>query len=77
MPSVLMNFVIAFAGLFSEPVFKRVKVLVMGAILLARSAHRDECAALDGSKAARRIFKPITGCFRVLFGVLRRVREYC
>ena len=33
MPSVLMNFVIAFAGLFSKPVFKRVKVLVMGAIV--------------------------------------------
>lgn len=33
MPSVLMKFVIAFAPLFSKPVFKRVKVLVMGAIL--------------------------------------------
>ena len=28
-----MNFVIAFAPLFSKPVFKRVKVLLMGAIL--------------------------------------------
>lgn len=33
MPSVLMKFVIAFAPLFSKPVFKRAKVLVMGAIL--------------------------------------------
>lgn len=37
MPSVLMNFVIAFAGLFSKPVFNRVKVLVMGAILAPHS----------------------------------------
>jgi hypothetical protein len=29
----LMNFVIAFAPLFSKPVFNRVKVLVTGAIL--------------------------------------------
>lgn len=33
MPCVLMNFVIAFAPLFSKPVFARVKVLVLGAIL--------------------------------------------
>ena len=32
MPGVLMKFVIAFAPLFSKPVFNRVKVLVMGAI---------------------------------------------
>ncbi len=31
MPDVLMKFVIAFAPLFSKPVFNRVKVLVMGA----------------------------------------------
>ena len=33
MDCVLMNFLIAFAPLFSKPVFKRVKVLLMGAIL--------------------------------------------
>ncbi len=33
MPCELMKFVIAFAPLFSKPVFNRVKVLVMGAIL--------------------------------------------
>ncbi len=33
----LMNFVIAFAPLFSKPVFNRVKVLVMGAILSPHS----------------------------------------
>jgi hypothetical protein len=33
MPCELMNFVIAFAPLFSKPVFNRVKVLVTGAIL--------------------------------------------
>ena len=33
MPCELMNFVIAFAPLFSKPVFKRVKVLLTGAIL--------------------------------------------
>lgn len=33
MPSVLMKFVIAFAPLFSKPVFERVKVLLVGAIL--------------------------------------------
>ena len=33
MPSVLMNFVIAFAELFSKPVFARVKILLTGAIL--------------------------------------------
>jgi hypothetical protein len=33
MPCELMNFVIAFAPLFSKPVFNRVKILVMGAIL--------------------------------------------
>jgi hypothetical protein len=33
MPSLLMKFVIAFAPLFSKPVFKRVQVLVMGAIV--------------------------------------------
>ena len=33
MPSVLMNFVIAFAPLFSKPVFARVKILLVGAIL--------------------------------------------
>jgi hypothetical protein len=37
MPCELMNFVIAFAPLFSKPVFNRVKVLVMGAILSPRS----------------------------------------
>ncbi len=33
MPCELMNFVIAFAPLFSKPVFKRVEVLLTGAIL--------------------------------------------
>ncbi len=33
MPDELLNFVIAFAPLFSKPVFARVKVLVVGAIL--------------------------------------------
>ena len=33
MPCELMNFVIAFAPLFSKPVFERVKVLLVGAIL--------------------------------------------
>lgn len=33
MPCVLMNFVIAFAPLFSKPVFAHIKVLVVGAIL--------------------------------------------
>ncbi len=33
MPCELMNFVIAFAPLFSKPVFQRVKVMVMGAII--------------------------------------------
>lgn len=33
MPSELMSFVIAFAPLFSKPVFQRVKVLLVGAIL--------------------------------------------
>ena len=33
MPSVLMKFVIAFAPLFSKPVFARVKILLTGAIL--------------------------------------------
>ena len=33
MPCELLNFVIAFAPLFSKPVFARVKVLVTGAIL--------------------------------------------
>lgn len=33
MPFELMKFVIAFAPLFSKPVFNRVKVLVAGAIL--------------------------------------------
>ena len=37
MPSVLMKFVIAFAGLFSKPVFNHVKVLVMGAIVVPGS----------------------------------------
>jgi len=37
MPCELMNFVIAFTPLFSKPVFNRVKVLVMGAILSPRS----------------------------------------
>jgi hypothetical protein len=37
MPSVLMKFVIAFAPLFSKPIFKRVKVLVMGAIISPHS----------------------------------------
>ena len=37
MPSLLMKFVIAFEPLFSKPVFKRVKVLVMGAIVAPRS----------------------------------------
>lgn len=37
MPCELMNFVIAFAPLFSKPVFNRVKVLVPGAILTPRS----------------------------------------
>lgn len=37
MPSDLMKFVIAFAGLFSKPVFERVKVLLMGAILSPHS----------------------------------------
>ncbi|MEO6590380.1 MAG: transposase [Pyrinomonadaceae bacterium] len=37
MPSVLMKFVIAFAPLFSKPVFERVKVLLMGAILSPHS----------------------------------------
>ncbi len=33
MNSILMKFVIAFAPLFSKPVFEKVKVLVVGAIL--------------------------------------------
>ena len=33
MPCELLNFVAAFAPLFSKPVFARVKVLVTGAIL--------------------------------------------
>lgn len=37
MPCDLMKFVIAFAPLFSKPVFERVKVLLMGAILSPRS----------------------------------------
>lgn len=37
MPCELMKFVIAFAPLFSKPVFKRVKVLVMGAIAAPHS----------------------------------------
>lgn len=37
MPCELMNFVIAFAPLFSKPVFNRVKVLVTGAILSPHS----------------------------------------
>ena len=37
MDCVLMKFVIAFAPLFSKPVFKRVKVLLMGAVLSPRS----------------------------------------
>jgi len=37
MPSVLMKFVMAFAPFFSKPVFERVKVLLMGAILSPHS----------------------------------------
>ena len=37
MPDVLMNFVIAFAPLFSKPVFDHVKVLLIGAILSPRT----------------------------------------
>lgn len=37
MNSVLMRFVIAFAPLFSKPVFERVKVLLSGAIVAPRS----------------------------------------
>lgn len=37
MPSELMNFVIAFAPLFSKPVFNHVKVLVLGALLSPHS----------------------------------------
>lgn len=37
MPCELMNFVIAFASLFSKPVFNHVKVLLMGAILCPAS----------------------------------------
>ena len=37
MDCVLMKFVIAFAPLFSKPVFERVKVLVVGAILTPAS----------------------------------------
>ncbi len=33
MDCVLMKFVIAFAPLFSKPVFEKVKVLIVGAIL--------------------------------------------
>ncbi len=33
MDCVLMNFVIAFVEIFSKPVFKHVKVLLVGAIL--------------------------------------------
>ncbi len=33
MPCELMKFVIAFAPLFSKPVFEKVKVLIVGAIL--------------------------------------------
>ena len=37
MPCELMKFVIAFAPLFSKPVFNRVKVLLAGAILAPRT----------------------------------------
>ncbi len=33
MNRILMKFVIAFAPLFSKPVFEKVKVLIVGAIL--------------------------------------------
>ena len=44
----LMNFVIAFAPLFSKPVFDHVLVLLTGAILVARRAHRRQRFARDG-----------------------------
>lgn len=48
-----MNFVIAFAELFPKPVFKRVKGLVMGAIVVPRSrivTNAQRVMRLSGEK---------------------------
>jgi hypothetical protein len=53
MPCELMNLVIAFAPLFSKPVFNRVKVLLTGAILSPRVrtvANALRVTGLSGDK---------------------------
>src|SRR5215204_2818165 len=49
----LMNFVIAFAPLFSKPVFNRVKVLVMGAILSPHSRTVTNASRVMGLSGER------------------------
>src|SRR5215203_822338 len=80
MDCVLMKFVIAFAGLFSKPVFKRVKVLVMGAIVAPRSrtvTNALRVMGLSGEKhfqnyhrvLSRAVWSSLTGS-RILLGLL-------
>lgn len=80
MPCVLMNFVIAFAPLFSKPVFARVKVLVTGAILSPGSrtvANVLRVMGLSGERNFQQFHRVLNRtvwsslqCSRVLLGLL-------
>ncbi len=76
MPCELMNFVIAFAPLFSKPVFKRVKVLLTGAILTPCSRAVTNALRVMGLSQEkhfqnyhRALWSPLAGS-RILLNVL-------
>lgn len=57
MNSILMKFVIAFAPLFSKPVFEKVKVLIVGAILSPASRTVTNALRVMGLSAERNFLK--------------------
>jgi hypothetical protein len=83
MPCELMNFVIAFAELFSKPVFQRVKVLVTGAILAPASRTVTNALRVTGlsqekhfqqyHRVLSRASWSSLRCSKVLLGLLIKV----
>lgn len=69
MPCELMNFVIAFAPLFSKPVFQRVKVLLTGAILSPASRTVTNALRVMGLSGERH--------FQQFHRVLNRAQWSC
>jgi hypothetical protein len=77
MPCELMNFVIAFAELFSKPVFQRVKVLLVGAILTPASRTVTNALRVMGPQSGETFSKLSSGALARASGIVWRVQEFC